>query len=106
MEAFGEIELRRRYLGTLVPQPWRTHEIAQADALPESSVVAAVAIQRARGARVLLVTIESEGGSVPAAFTLYETFRNFSRAGGVVCVHLVGWNASTATFIALAGDFI
>ena len=102
----GVIELRRPYIGTLVPQPWRKYQIAEQDTLPESSVLAAIAAQRERGVRVLLLSIESNGGDVDAAFTLYDALRAFAAAGGIVVAYVAGWCASTATLIALAGDYL
>jgi len=102
----GEIELRRPYIGRFVPRPWRKYQIAEADTLPESSVLTAIAAQRARGAGVLLVGLESDGGDVAAAFVIYDALQAFSRAGGIVVIYARGWNASTATLIALAGDYL
>ena len=102
MAAFGEIEIRRKYVGTWDPVSWGHDPDAQAQMLPEHAVLAEIDAHRARGVRVLLVTVESNGGTLAAARAIYDALRAFSDAGGTVIVHLVGGVASSAPLYALA----
>ena len=74
--------------------------------LPAAAFIEQLEEVRARGTRVVLLRIESAGGLVDESLLIYEALRRFSRDGGRVVVHVAGWCGSTATFIALAGDYV
>src|SRR2546430_11047490 len=104
--AIGELRVQRKYVGEAGPAQRRAFGLTETDVLAEGPLLAAIALHRERGTRALLVTLESEGGSVETAFALYDALYELSAAGGIVIVHCVGWCASTATVLALAGDLI
>jgi hypothetical protein len=69
-------------------------------------LVAEIDAARAAGARVLFVRVGGPGGHSQGSFQILDALRRFSAAGGkVVTYACAGRVASTATILALAGDF-
>jgi ATP-dependent protease ClpP protease subunit len=104
----GEVEIRGKFIGT----PGRWEDCGKVPApepdeiLSERTVLAEIAAQQARGVRVLLITLETGGGNAEAGLAIYNAIRCFSRGGGTVIVHAVGWVASLGPLIALAGNYV
>jgi ATP-dependent protease ClpP protease subunit len=59
-----------------------------------------------RGARAVVVDVDSTGGDVLQAFAAFEALRSFAADHGPVVVFIADRAASAASVIALAGDFI
>ena len=99
---YRELEIRRTIGSRNTPRVQEPLE----EMLPAATFIEQLEEVRARGTRVVLLRIESAGGLVDESFLIYEALRRFSRDGGRVVVHVAGWCGSTATFIALAGDYV
>ncbi len=69
------------------------------------AVLAAIDAARAKGVRVLLVTIDSRGGHAQSGFAIVAALREFSRSGTVV-VHVPRLAGSVAAVVAVAGDMV
>jgi ATP-dependent protease ClpP protease subunit len=105
MSAFEQIQIR----GLVSNAPyWYAVERRwlNADELVSAAqIIRQIEDAKARGTRVLLVSINSAGGVCRDNFDVYAALRAFSDAGGTVITR-VEYAASMATVVALAGDFV
>src|SRR5438132_8162995 len=106
LEAVGEIDIRCSYLGSGECVDPKYRDAAATNRLPAGKVLAEISEAWSRGVRALLLSLETPGGHVGESWHIYDTLQMFSRHRGPVVVHVLGWCASTATFIALAGDYV
>lgn len=77
----------------------------EAGEIGANAVKAALDDLSARGARALLLTVDSDGGEAPEALAIFDALRAFSEKTGPVVAH-VRRGSSAAGLIALAADYL
>jgi ATP-dependent protease ClpP protease subunit len=70
-----------------------------------AAVAAQLADLKARGARALLIAVDSDGGNALDGIGIFDALREFSRTSGSVVAHVVR-AASAASLVALAADHV
>lgn len=66
----------------------------------------AIEARPAAAVRALVVSLDSEGGTVYPALAMRAALRRFASTGRSVVVHVDGLCSSAATLVALGGDFL
>src|SRR4051812_3572512 len=86
----AEVVLQRWHIGA--PAAWlrSVEDLAEENVLDEREALAQIDAHRLAGARVLLVSLQSNGGNGEAALAIYNALRRFACAGGIVVVHVTG----------------
>lgn len=103
--AVNEINLERVFLTAGEDASWYQKNGMDDRLLNVAEPLAQLETARATGARVLLLAVDSQGGSVAGGLALYRALQDFRAEGGKVVVYIGRLATSTASWLILASDY-